>query len=240
MIGLGTIVNTAAVIAGGLIGSRVKHGLPERFRDIVMQAVGLAVVIIGVSGTLHEIFNTKPGSTDPVMLMIFSLVIGSVIGEWIGIEAWLGRLGKWFEAKFAADGDGSFAQGFVSASLLFCVGAMAIVGSLKDGLEGKTEILFAKSILDGVSSIVFASTMGIGVVFSAVSVLAYQGSITLLAKFIAPYLTPEVTSQMSLVGNVLILAIGINLLRIRVIKVGNMLPAIFLPLVYYFVLKLIG
>lgn len=236
MIGLGTIVNTAAVLAGGMIGSRVKNGLPQRYREIIMQAIGLSVVIIGVSGALKEIFAIKEMRLDRsgefIMLMIFSLVIGSVIGEWLNIEAQLDRLGKWFESRFAKRGDNNFSQGFVSASLLFCVGAMAIVGSLDDGLRGDASTLYAKSILDGVSATVFASTLGIGVAFSAITVLVYQGSITLLAGFVAPLLNPVVTSEMSLVGNVLILAIGINLLKIREIKVGNMLPAIFIPIAY--------
>lgn len=232
MIGLGTIVNTAAVVAGGLIGSRVKNGLPRRYRDIIMQGIGLSVVIIGVSGALQGIGSLKGSKPDPIMFMILSLVIGSAAGEWFDIEARLDRLGKWFEGKFAKSGDNNFAQGFVSASLLFCVGAMAIVGALEDGLKGDAGTLYAKSILDGVSATVFATTLGIGVAFSAISVLVYQGSITLLAGFVGPYLTAEVIGQMSLAGNVLIMAIGINLLKIRQIKVGNMLPAIFVPVVY--------
>lgn len=237
MTGLGTIVNTVAILAGGIIGTVVKSGLPQRYRSIVMQAVGLAVVIIGVSGALQEIFRVLPGEgrlgSDYIMLMILSLVIGSVIGEWIDIDARLDRIGQWLQNRFAA-GDGNFVQGFVTASLVFCVGAMAILGALEDGLKGDTKTLYAKSILDGITSIVFASTMGIGVVFSAVSVLIYQGSITLAAGFVKPWLTPEVTCQMSLVGSVLIMAIGINLLDIKKIKVGNMLPAIFIPVVYDF------
>lgn len=231
MIGLGTIVNAAAVIAGGIVGSRVKNGLPRRYRDIIMQAIGLSVVIIGVSGALQGIGSLKGSKPDPIMFMILSLVIGSAIGEWLNIEARLDRLGKWFQRRFAR-GDNNFAQGFVSASLLFCVGAMAIVGALDDGLNGDAGTLYAKSILDGVSATVFATTLGIGVAFSAITVLLYQGGITLLAGSIGPYLTIAVRDEMSLVGNVLIMAIGINLLHIKKIKVGNMLPAIFVPLVY--------
>lgn len=237
MIGTGTIVNTIAVIAGGIAGTAIKTGLSQRYRSIIMQAVGLSVVIIGVSGALQGIFRvTAKGAIDrgDIMLMIFSMVAGCIVGEWLDIEARLDSLGQWFQARFAR-GDGNFAEGFVTASLLFCVGAMAIVGALDDGLNGDTSTLFAKSILDGVSSIVFASTMGIGVAFSAVSVLVYQGAITLAAGFVKPWLTPEVIGQMSLVGNVLIMAIGINLLEIKKIKVGNMLPAVFVPLVYYLI-----
>ena len=240
MIGLGTIVNTVSIVAGGTVGSFIKNGLSERFKSTIIQAIGLSVVIIGISGTLQGITKTIPGDrTDRIMLMIFSLVIGGLIGELIDIEDKLDKMGAWFQKKFVK-GESNFAEGFVTASLIYCVGAMAIVGSLEDGLTGSTSTLFAKSILDGVSSIIFAATMGIGVAFSALPVLLYQGSITLLAGFIKPWLTDTVINQMSLVGSVLIMAIGINILEIKRIKVGNLLPAIFLPFMYYIILKLMG
>jgi len=169
------------------------------------------------------------------MLMIFSLVIGGILGELINIEGLLNRAGNFIEKKLVRS-EGSFAKGFVTASLVFCVGAMAIVGSLEDGLTGNPEILFAKSILDGVISVVFTATMGVGVMFSAVSVLLYQGLITLLARLISPLLTTVIVSQMSLVGSVLILAIGMNLLGFIKIRVGNLLPAIFVPVAWSLIL----
>jgi uncharacterized membrane protein YqgA involved in biofilm formation len=240
MIGIGTIVNAGAIVAGGLAGIFIKKGLPERYKSIVMQALGLSVLFIGISGVLQGIFividNGKLNSRY-IMTMIFSLVIGGILGELINIESKLEHLGNWFQNRFFSNG-GNFAEGFVTASLVYCVGAMAIVGSLEDGLAGNPKTLFAKAILDGVSAVVFAATMGYGVPFSALPVFLYQGAITLAAGLIKPWLTDSVISQMSLVGSVLIFAIGLSMLDIKKIKVGNMLPAIFLPIVYYLVTAL--
>jgi len=175
--------------------------------------------------------------TDAILLVIFSLVIGSLIGEFINIENRLEQLGKRLEARFSKPGSG-IAKGFVVASLVFCVGSMAIVGSLESGLTGNHQTLFAKSALDGLFSIIFASTLGLGVLFSSVSVFIYQGTITLTSSLMKPFLIPAVINQMSGVGGILIMAIGINLLEIQKIKVGNMLPAIFIPLVYYMIKQL--
>lgn len=240
MIGLGTIVNTAAIILGGVSGTFIKSGLPQRYKNIIMQAIGLSVLVVGISGALqgmYKITNEGTISREYITVMIFSLVIGSIIGEFINIEEKLDKMSLWFQKRFIK-GESTFAQGFVTASLIYCVGAMAIVGSLEDGLIGNTNTLFAKSILDGVSAIVFAATMGIGVAFSALPVLIYQGSITLLSGFIKPWLTADVISQMSLVGSILIMGIGLTMLEIKKIKVGNMLPAIFLPFIFYISQKL--
>ncbi len=235
MIGLGTIVNAGAIIAGGVDGTFIKHGLTDRYKNIIMQGIGLSVLFIGISGALKSISLDINGvKHDYTMIMIFSLVIGGLIGEYLNIEEKLDRMGLWFQSKFAKDG-GNFAEGFVTASLIYCVGAMAIVGSLQDGLAGDTGTLFAKSILDGVSAVVFAATMGIGVAFSSIPILVYQGGITLMAGFVKPWLTDEVITQMSLVGSVLIASIGINILEIKRIRVGNLLPSIFLPFIYYFI-----
>lgn len=237
MIGIGTVVNAAAVIAGGLAGLFLKRSLPERYKNIVMQAIGLSVVIIGISGTLQGIFQViDDGKLDRlnIMIMILSLVIGGVIGETINIECKLEKLGNWFQSKFSKNG-GNFAEGFVTASLIFCVGAMAIVGALEDGLTGNAKTLFAKAVIDGISAVIFAATMGLGVPFAAFPVLIYQGAITLLADFIKPLLTDTVITQMSLIGGILIFGIGLSLLEIKKIKVGNLLPAVFLPIAYYIV-----
>jgi len=224
----GTIVNTLAIIAGSLAGLILKGGIPQRYMETVMQSIGLAVMLIGLKSALN---------CNDLLLVIFSLAIGSVIGELIDIEAWLERLGQWLESRFSSTG-GGIAKGFVAASLLFCVGSMAIVGSMESGLTGNHQTLFAKSVLDGVSSVIFASSLGLGVVFSAGSVFVYQGFITLTASLIKPFLIPEVIAQMSGVGGVLITAVGINMLEIKKIKAGNMLPAIFMPLVYDILKKL--
>ncbi|HOP62249.1 MAG TPA: DUF554 domain-containing protein [Spirochaetota bacterium] len=242
MIGLGTIVNTISIIAGGSAGAFLKNGLPERYRETVMQAIGLSVIMVGISGTLQGMYRVaENGTLDRkfIMLMIFSLVAGALIGEFFSIEDRLNKMGNWFQKKYAA-GSGRFAEGFVTASLVYCVGAMAIVGSLEDGLIGNTATLFAKSILDGISAVIFAATMGIGVAFAALPVFIYQGTITIMAGFIKPWLTPDVISQTSLVGSILIMAIGINLLDLKRIKVGNLLPAIFIPLIYYVIITLVA
>jgi uncharacterized protein len=242
LIGLGTIVNSGAVIVGGVAGTLLKSGIPERYKKIVMQGIGLAVLFIGISGTIKEMLTIIAGNKldrQFVMLMIFSLVIGGLIGEFLKIEKRLESLGIWFQGKIPSRG-GSFSDGFVTASLVYCVGAMAIVGALEDGLMSNTSTLFAKSILDGVTAVVFAATLGIGVAFSAVPVFVYQGSITLLAGVVKPWLTYTVISQMSLVGGILIFAIGINLLEIKKINVGNLLPAVFIPVIYYFLKNLFG
>jgi uncharacterized membrane protein YqgA involved in biofilm formation len=240
--GLGTIVNAGAVIVGGLAGTILKNGIPEKYKKIVMQGIGLSVLFIGISGTIKEMLTVIEGNKldrQYVMLMIFSLVIGGLAGEVLKIETRLENVGAWFQRKIPSKG-GSFSDGFVTASLVYCVGAMAIVGAIEDGLMGNTSTLFAKSILDGVTAVVFSATMGIGVVFSAIPVLIYQGSITLLAGVVKPWLNDAVISQMSMVGGILIFAIGLNLLEIKRINVGNMLPAVFIPVIYYLIKSLIG
>ncbi|ACM61686.1 hypothetical protein B0S90_0111 [Caldicellulosiruptor bescii] len=245
MIGLGTIVNAAAVIVGSILGLVLKFGIPERFKSTIMQAISLSVIFIGTSGVLQGIFKVlNSGRIDRqyIMLMIFSLVIGGLVGEILKIEDFLDRLGeriKKIVSKVIKSENSTFTEGFVTASLVFCVGAMAIVGSLEDGLNRNFSILFAKSILDGVTSVIFSATLGIGVMFSSVVVLLYQGSITLLAGLLKPLLTDTVVLQMSMVGSVLIFAIGLNMLGVSKIKVGNLLPAIFVPAVWYVVNLLI-
>jgi uncharacterized protein len=219
---LGTIVNTLAIITGSLIGLLFKGGIPEKYSKTIMHAIGLAVVLIGLKTALK---------TDDILIIIISLALGSVLGEFLRIEDRLQQFGKWIGRLVSGDNDG-VAKGFVTASLIYCVGAMAIVGALESGLSGNHQTLFAKSLLDGIGSILFASTLGIGVLFSAVSVFLYQGAITLGASTLKQFLTPPVVAQMSAVGGLLIMAIGLNLLEIKKLKIGNMLPAIFIPLVY--------
>ncbi|RLC06016.1 MAG: DUF554 domain-containing protein [Deltaproteobacteria bacterium] len=219
---LGTIVNTVAIIAGSLIGLLFKGSIPEKYGKTIMHAIGLAVILIGLKTALK---------TDDILIIIISLALGSVMGELLRIEDRLEQLGKGLGRLLPGDNNG-VAKGFVTASLVYCVGAMAIVGALESGLSGNHQTLFAKSLLDGIGSILFASTLGIGVLFSALSVFFYQGAITLAASTLKPFLTPGVVAQMSAVGGLLILAIGINLLEIKKLKIGNMLPAIFIPLIY--------
>ncbi len=219
---LGTIVNTLSIIVGSLIGLLLRGDIPERYSQTTMHAIGLAVVLIGLKTALE---------TKAILVVILSLAVGSILGELLRIEDKLQQLGNWIGRRLSQNSQG-IAKGFVSASLLYCVGAMAIVGAMESGLAGNHQTLYAKSILDGIGSVIFASTLGIGVLFSAVSVFLYQGFITLAASFLKQFLLPDVVSQMSAVGGLLIVAIGIGLLEIKKIKIGNMLPAIFIPLVY--------
>ena len=216
------MVNSLSIVVGGLIGLVFRGGIPEKYSNTVMHAIGLAVILIG----LKTAFDT-----DAILVVIISLAVGSVLGELLRIEERLDRLGNWIGRGLSRDGAG-ISKGFVSASLLYCVGAMAVVGSLESGLTGNHQTLFAKSVLDGIGSILFASTLGVGVLFSAVSVFLYQGFITVAASSLKPFLVPEVVSQMSAVGGLLIVAIGIGLLEIKKIRIGNMLPAVFIPLLY--------
>ena len=227
---LGTIVNALSIIAGSLVGLLFRGAIPEKFNRTLMHAIGLAVILIGLKAAFK---------TDDIMTVIVSLAIGSVLGELLAIEDRLERLGNWIGRRISGDAKG-ITKGFVSASLLYCAGAMAIVGALESGLAGNHQTLFAKSILDGIGSLFFASTLGIGVLFSAAAVFVYQGLIVLAASFLTQFLLPGVISQMSAVGGLLIVAIGINLLEIKKIKIGNMLPAIFIPLVYQVLKHLYG
>ncbi len=222
---LGTFVNCLAIVVGSFVGLLFKNGIPERYNQTIMQAVGLSVLLVGLKSA---------AGCDDLIIIIISMALGAILGELIGIEAALERLGNFLERKFSK-GKPGFSAGFVTASLLFCVGSMAIVGSLESGLLNKHDTLFAKACLDGMISIILASSLGIGVMFSLVPVLIYQGSITLAAGVLKPFLVPAVISQMSGAGGLLIMALGINMVLKQKIKVGNMLPAVFIPLIYYFI-----
>jgi len=219
---IATIVNAAAIIIGSLFGILFHGRMPERYNDAVTKGLGLCTVVIGLQTALE---------TANIMIVILSVALGSFIGCFLNIEKRLGDLGEVLEKKYAKGSEGSFAKGFVSASLLFCVGAMAIVGSLNAGLRGDYGTIFAKSILDGIIAIFMAGTFGIGVMVSAVSVFIYQGAITLLAGVVEPLLTTAVITEISAAGGVLIMGIGLNMFRKEHIPVGNMLPGVLLPLV---------
>lgn len=226
----GSIVNSLAIFIGSLFGVALNKGIKDDYKDTIMNAIGLTVIIIGIMSGIKS---------ENIILVISSLVVGSIIGEAIGIETKLDKLGYGLQKRFGAK-DSNFSKGFVTASLVYCVGAMAIVGSLEAGIQGDPSTLFAKSILDGISSVIFASTLGIGVAFSAIPVLIYQGTITILASLIRDVFTPQVINEMSAIGGILILAIGINILDIKKLKVGNMLPAIIIPILYFLGKNIIG
>lgn len=246
MRGLGTIINVATILIGATIGMFLKGGLPPRFEKTVKSAAGLSTILIGITGTLSEMFSVSADgtiSTNGIMLMVISLVLGAIAGEAIDIEDKLERLGNFCKKKasFLANDNPKFVEGFVSTSLLFCVGAMAIVGSIQDGLVGDYTILAAKAVLDGVMSVVLAASLGSGVFLSVITVAIYQGLITLLASVLEPVMTDALISNLSLVGSVLVMAIGFNLLfDKKVVKVGNLLPAVLVPVFYQIILKAVS
>lgn len=233
---IGVLVNAVAIVVGALVGLKAKGGLQQRYKTIINQSMGLAVLFVGASGALSQMMQPQ---ANPV-LFIISLAAGAVIGEFLDIEKQLGKVGNWLQRKVPApQGGGNLATGFVAASLVFCVGTMAILGALESGISGRNTIFFAKSLLDGIIAMVMAASLGVGVAFSAASVLLYQGMLTLLAGWISPYVTPEVLRELSIVGGILIAAIGLNMLEVVRIKVGNLLPALLGPVLYYTVLSFI-
>lgn len=223
MILFGTLVNTATVLAGSAVGMIFKKGIPARLNDTLMKGLGLCTLFLGVSGAMKG---------ENTLIMILSMIIGAAIGEGIDIDARASALFHKLEERFRKPGQSgpSIADGFINACLLFCVGSMTLVGSLNSGLLNDHSMLLTKSMLDLCSSMVFASTMGIGVMLSAVFVLVYQGGLTLLASALAPVLTGSVIAEMTCVGSLIIIGTGLNLLGITKLKLMNLLPAMFLPI----------
>ncbi len=234
---IGTLINVAAILGGSAVGLALRRGMKQAMADTVMQGLGLCVILVGMKGALQ---------TGNVLLVILSMAIGGVVGSLVDIESKMNRLGAYAQRKLegqrpvapgAMEGEApqgsTFAKGFVTASLVFCVGAMAVVGALDSGIRGDHSTLIAKAALDCVAAMVFASTLGPGVMLSALPVLVYQGTISLLGNLVAPLLSQQVVLEMSAVGGLLIVGIGINMLLQKELKVGNLLPAIFVPLVYF-------
>jgi uncharacterized membrane protein YqgA involved in biofilm formation len=221
----GTIVNVIAIVIGSIIGMAFKKGIPETYKETIMQGIGLSTLLIGFKMGFHA--NNE-------LIVILSLVIGGLIGEGLKIDYRLNEFGDYLQKK-VGNGEGDFVRGFVSASLLFCVGAMAILGSIESGLTGNHKVLFAKSTLDFVTSLIFSSSLGLGVLFSALPVFIYQGLITILASSIKGILIEQVVSYMTATGGLLIVGIGINLLGIKKINAANLLPAIFIVIGLVFI-----
>jgi len=240
MRGIGFVVNTIAVIVGGLIGLFLKKGLSERFQSILTKACGVSTIFIGASGALAGMLAVKADgtlSTQGAMLLIFSLVLGGFAGEALNIEARLETVGEKLRSAIRTKGDGRFVEGFVSASLIVCVGAMAIVGSIQDGLTGDHSMIFAKSVLDFVIVLVLASSTGMGAVFSALSIFIYQGALTLLGMGLGSFISDQLIGWLSYVGSALIFCIGVNLCFGPKIKTGNYLPALLVPVFYELILR---
>lgn len=232
MIGLGTIANTVAVILGGVLGLLLKNGIAKRFEKILMQSLGLATMFIGISGTLKYMLVVENGSlsTQGTMLLIFSLVIGCLLGEWLDIESKMETIGVKLKAIARIKNDSRFVDGFVTASLIICVGAMAIVGAMQDGLTGDSSMLIAKSLLDFVIVAVVTATYGIGAAFSAIPIFVYQGIITLIAALFGTIISDGLIAELSFVGNALVFCVGVNLVREKTFRVANMLPALLIPI----------
>lgn len=241
MKGLGTIVNVGAVVLAALLGMLFKGGIKEKYQGMIFSALGLSTMFIGASGTLGEMFTVSGGklSTQGTMLLFLSLVVGGLIGEAVSIEDRLENVGEWIKKKVKAENDNKFVDGFVDATLVICIGAMAIMGSLQDGLTASHETLFVKSALDFFFIMIMASTMGIGTMFSAFPLGIYQGGITLAAGLIAPYMSDTLISNLSLVGSVMIFCIGANFVFGKKFKVGNMLPSLLGPIVYEIAMNII-
>lgn len=216
MLPTGSLVNAAAVVLGSSLGLALGRHFPERVRDLVFQALGLSTMVLGMSMALHM--------TNP-LIMIFSLLLGGIAGELVRLEDRLAEMGHWIK-RLTRSSNALFTDGLVTATLLFCVGSMAIVGAMEDGLKGDPTLLYTKSLLDGFASIALASTYGMGVLFAAVPVLLYQGGLTLGAAHFRELVSPPLVAEVSSVGGVLILAIGINLLKLTTIRIGNLLPSL--------------
>ena len=231
MIGLGTIINTVAVVVGGLLGLLLKNGVAKRFEAILMQSLGLATIFIGAGGVFKYMLVLENGiiTTRGTMLLIFSLVIGCLLGQWWDIESRMETIGIKLKAAVRIKNDNRFVEGFVTASLIVCVGAMAIVGAMQDGLSGDSSMLIAKALLDFALVAILASSYGVGAVFSAVPIFVYQGTITVIAALFGAVISDTLIEELSFVGSALIFCVGVNLVQDKTFRVANMLPALLIP-----------
>ena len=237
MIGLGTIVNTIAIVAGGLGGLVSRRFLKERYQETVTKAIGFAIMMMALGSTLSQMLVVRLSAdeagqlsagldTQGTMMMVVSLAGGALLGELLDLEHWFERFGAWLRDKTGSQGDRQFIDAFVSASLTVCVGAMAIIGSIQDGISGSHDTLFAKAVLDMIIILMMTASLGKGCIFSAIPVAVFQGAVTLLAREAAPLFTEAALSNISLVGNVLIFCVGVNLVWPRTVRIANILPSI--------------
>lgn len=228
MIGLGTIINSAAIIVGGVFGLLFGKLLKERVQDTLQKANGVCVLFIGIAGAMEGMLRLSGStlSSGRSMLIVASLALGALVGELMNIEHWVERFGEWLKIKTGNAKDKDFVNGFVTASLTVCIGAMAVVGSIKDGIEGDISILTTKAILDLIIVMVMTCSLGKGCIFSAIPVAVFQGTITVLARLIKPLMTEAASANLSLIGSVLIFCVGVNLVWGKKIKVANLLPSL--------------
>ena len=236
MTGMGTMINVAGVLIGGIIGSLFGKFLTERYQDAMIKVCGLCVIFIGISGALEKILTISDGKlvSGGTMMMIGSFTIGTLLGEWMNIEQRMEQFGEWLKAKTGNAKDNLFVEGFVTTSLTICIGAMAIVGSIQDGLLGDYSILAAKAVLDLIIVAIMTAAMGKGCIFSAIPVAILQGLVTILARFMEQVMTDAALHNLSLTGSMLIFCVGVNLFWGKTVKVANMLPTILVAAVWAF------
>ena len=235
MPGLGTIINVTFIVAGGLAGVLFGNRLNQRSRETLMLANAVAVLFIGIAGALQQMFVMAENGrleTNGTMMLIASLAIGAIIGEWVNLEDRIEQFGEWLKAKTGNSKDAGFVNAFVTASLTVCIGAMAVVGSIEDGATGNHSILLAKAVLDLIIVMIMAASMGKGCIFSAVPVGLFQGTITVLAVLIRPFITDQAMNSLSLVGSVLIFCVGVNLFWGKKIRVANLLPGLIVAVIW--------
>lgn len=236
MIGLGTIINSAAIVVGGLIGLFTGKLFHKDQQDAISRACGISVLFIAVAGAMQGMLSIDNGKifSGKSMLVVLCLVLGTILGELIGIEKGFERFGEWLKRKTGNSGDSQFVSAFVTASLTVCIGAMAIVGAVQDGILGDYSILAVKAVLDFIIIAVMASSLGKGSIFSAIPVFLFEGAITLLARLISPVMTKNAVAYLSLIGSVLIFCVGVNLVWGKKVRVANMLPAVILAVLAAF------
>ncbi|HFR3653724.1 TPA: DUF554 domain-containing protein [Streptococcus suis] len=234
MFSLGTIINTVAIALAGVLGFWFGHLLKERHQSGLTVASGLAVLFLGISGSLEGLLTVVDGQlkSQNSMLLVLSLAFGTLIGEVLHIEGWFERLGVWLREKSGNSQDGQFLDAFLTASLTVCIGAMAILGAIQDGLTGDYRLLAVKSILDFIIILIMTSSLGKGAGFSAVPVFLFQGTITLLAHLIEPLMTDQALANLSFIGSALIFCVGVNIIWDKKIRVANMLPAIVIAVIW--------
>ncbi len=236
MPGLGTIINVVAVMLGGFAGLLFGRVMTKRYQDILMQANAVCVMFIGIAGAMQQILKISDGTltSSGTMMMIGSYALGALTGEWINLELRMEQFGEWLKVKTRNERDMAFVDAFVSTSLTVCIGAMAVVGAIQDGINGDYTILAAKAVLDLIIVMVMTASMGKGCIFSAIPIALFQGSITVLARLIQPVMTEQALSNLSLTGSILIFCVGVNLLWGKRIRVANLLPTIVFAVLWAF------
>ncbi|MBP3341117.1 MAG: DUF554 domain-containing protein [Peptococcaceae bacterium] len=236
MIGFGTIINCIGIVIGGVLGLVFGNLMKERLQEILMTATALCVLFIGIGGVLQEMMTVEGNalSSGGTMMMIASFAIGSLIGELLNLEYHIERFGEWLKQKTGNANEAGFVDAFVTASLTVCIGAMAVVGAIQDGMEGDYSVLAAKAVLDLIIILIMTASMGKGCIFSAIPVALFQGSITLLAQFVKPLMTAAALSNLSFVGSMMIFCVGANLFWNMKIRVANMLPGLIIAVLWAF------